>query len=38
MKNNLWDKKIIEFNDVHNFHCKLVYLTRVYFFFNQMFF
>jgi hypothetical protein len=29
MRNNLWDKNIIESYDVRNFHCEFAWLTRV---------
>jgi hypothetical protein len=33
MKDNLWDKKIIEFDNVHNFRCGFAWLTQIHFVF-----
>ena len=38
MKNNLWDKKFIEFNIVHDLYHEIGWSTRVHFFFSLSFF
>jgi len=37
MKNNPWNKKFIEYDDVHDLHQEFGWLTQVHFFFNGFF-